>query len=98
MHQHGVTIESYHGDNGVYHAKDFVDLLSFNKQRINYCVGAHHQNGIAERVIQTISNSARTMLLHGAIYWPAGVSMDLWPFANSEKTIQSQIQSHMVDC
>jgi hypothetical protein len=43
--------------------------------------GAHHQNGIAERVIQTISESARAIILHAEIHWPKAVSIDLWPFA-----------------
>ena len=44
-------------------------------------IGAHHQNGIAERAIQTIMSWARAMLLHAFIMWPDQVNLELWPFA-----------------
>ena len=34
---------------------------------------------MAERAIRTVSEAARTMMIHAAIYWPGSVSMDLWP-------------------
>jgi hypothetical protein len=43
-------------------------------------VGAHHQNGKAERTIQTVVDKARSMLLHISIHWPKAFSMELWPF------------------
>eukprot|EP00957_Ditylum_brightwellii_P103381 7878080-Ditylum_brightwellii.AAC.2 len=33
-------------------------------------VGAHHHNVVVERAVGAIVWSARTMLLHAAIYWP----------------------------
>jgi hypothetical protein len=33
-------------------------------------VGADHQNGIAERAIQTVTQWARLMLFHQALHWP----------------------------
>jgi hypothetical protein len=44
-------------------------------------VGAHHQNDVAERAIQTVSSLARTMLLHMLLHWPAQADLELWPFA-----------------
>eukprot|EP00980_Cylindrotheca_fusiformis_P019967 scaffold7036_cov69-Cylindrotheca_fusiformis.AAC.1 len=44
-------------------------------------VGAHHQNGIAERSIRTVVTKARTMLLHAQLRWPEQTSIDLWPMA-----------------
>jgi hypothetical protein len=44
-------------------------------------VEAHHQNGVPEMAIRTDSESARAMMLHAAIHWPNGMSLDLWPFA-----------------
>jgi hypothetical protein len=35
----------------------------------------------AERVIQTIMNMSRTMMLHAAIHWPAVADLTLWPMA-----------------
>ena len=49
---------------------------------MKYCgVGAHHQNGVAERSIQTVSNMARVMMLHASIMWPEMSDPSLWPMA-----------------
>lgn len=78
----GVTIRNYRGDNGVYKTKEFVKDLEDRRQTIRYSgVGAHHQNGVAERAIRTISESARAMILHAAIHWPEETTLDLWPLA-----------------
>ena len=44
-------------------------------------VGVHQQNGVAERGISTVVNSARTMMLHQALFWSEHFDMRLWPFA-----------------
>jgi hypothetical protein len=44
-------------------------------------VSVHHQNGIAERSIQTVTRWARAMLLHSVIMWPDQADLSLWPFA-----------------
>jgi hypothetical protein len=44
-------------------------------------VGAHHQNGIAERAIQTVMWKARTMMIHLQIMWPDHFQANLWSFA-----------------
>lgn len=78
----GIAIKNYHGDNGVYKTKEFRKDLADHKQTIQFSgVGAHHQNGIAEQAIRTISESARAMLLHLAIHWLEEVTLDLWPMA-----------------
>ena len=41
---------------------------------------AHHQNGVAERAIQTIISKARTMMVHAASHWPEEFDKRLWPF------------------
>jgi hypothetical protein len=77
----GVTIRAFRTDNGVFKSKEFQDNLNIRGQFIDFSgVGAHHQNGIAERAIRTITESARTMLLHAAIHWPEEVTLSLWPF------------------
>jgi hypothetical protein len=44
-------------------------------------VGAHHQNGIAERAIQTVTNMARACMFHAQLHWPERSFIDLWPLA-----------------
>jgi hypothetical protein len=41
--RHGVTIKHYHADNGLFRTKPFEQDI----------VGAHHQNGIAEKRLET---------------------------------------------
>jgi hypothetical protein len=77
-----VTIKQYHGDNGIFAAPDWRTHCTEQGQTTDYSgVGAHHQNGKAERTIRTIVNMARAMLLHALIHWPETTTLDLWPFA-----------------
>jgi hypothetical protein len=49
---------------------------------MSFCgVGAHHQNGVAEKKIRDIQEAARTMMLHASICWPASQSVSMWPYA-----------------
>jgi hypothetical protein len=78
--EHGVQISAYQADNGVFRAHEFVQQLK--EQKIHFSgVGAHHQNGIAERAIQTVTNRARTMMLHAFLHWPEQTDVSLWPMA-----------------
>ena len=80
--EYGVTIQAYHADNSPFGNADFVRSIEDNGQTIKFSgVGAHHQNGIAERTIKTISSWARTMLLHATIHWPEQNHLPLWPYA-----------------
>ena len=82
MYDHGALVQAYHTDNGVFRAKEFNDKILENQQIITFSgVGAHHQNGAAERAIRTIFTIARTMLTHAAIRWPDAITTDLWPMA-----------------
>jgi hypothetical protein len=80
----GVVIQGYRGDNGVFKTKEFLHELDVRAQTIEFSgVGAHHQNGVAERAIRTVVESARMMMLHVAIHWPEQSDLRLWPFALS---------------
>ncbi len=60
-----VKNSSIRGDNRVYSPKLFKDACDKQQQSLTFCgVGAHWQNGIAERFIGTITEWARTILLH----------------------------------
>ncbi|KAL7464495.1 hypothetical protein ACHAXS_004829 [Conticribra weissflogii] len=40
-------------------------------QRLTLCgVSAHHQNGVAERTIKSLTLISRTLLLHTQRHWP----------------------------
>ena len=78
----GVTIKHYHADNGRFAEAAFMDQVKASGQTITFCgVGAHHQNGVAERRIRDITEHARTMLLHASHRWPKAINVHLWPYA-----------------
>ena len=80
--QHGVQILHYHCDNGRFADKAFVEDIWMAHQTIAFCgVGAHHQNGVAERRIRDITENAHTSLLHAAHRWPKAIAANLWPQA-----------------
>ena len=81
----GVVPQRYHTDNGsCFTAQDYTRQLETFAQIRSYAgVGAHHQNGVAERAIQTIMSMARTMMLHASIHWPETADPTLWPMAVS---------------
>ena len=80
--QHAIRIRHYHYDNGRFADRAFMDDICKAGQTISFCgVGAHHQNGVAERRIRDITESACTMLLHAAHRWPKTITSNLWPQA-----------------
>jgi hypothetical protein len=82
LHSIGVTTKAYHADNGRFADKGFRDDCEKNNQTITFCgVGAHHQNGIAERKIKSLTLGGRTLLLHAKRMLPEYISTILWPFA-----------------
>ena len=86
-HQHAIRIRHYHCDNGRFADRAFMDDVRKAGQTITFCgVGAHHQNGVAERRIHDITESARTMLLHAAHRWPKTITSNLWPQALKHAT------------
>ena len=80
--QHGVKIQHYHADNGRFADNMFMAACESQQQRLTFCgVNAHFQNGIAERAIRDITESARKQLLHARQRWPAVVHLAFWPYA-----------------
>ena len=81
-YSHGVTIKHYHCDNGRFAESSFRDSCIASNQSVSFCgVNAHHQNGIAERRIKDLRESARSMLLLAKHNWPTAITENLWPFA-----------------
>jgi hypothetical protein len=61
----GVTINSYHTDNGRFANAGFQQVVKDSNQKITYCaVRAHHQNGIVEPRIKELTLISWTLLLH----------------------------------
>jgi hypothetical protein len=80
--EHGITITNYLADNAPFGSNKFKADLTLKNQKIEYSgIGAHHQNGVVERAIMTITRWARAMLLHAIIHWPDKADVSLWPFA-----------------
>jgi hypothetical protein len=79
---HNVRVRHYHCDNGVFNSDEWKEHANQRHQGLSYSsVGAHHQNGVAERMIRTIVSRARTMLLHATGLWPDVIYTALWPSA-----------------
>lgn len=78
----GVTIRSYHADNGIFRANAWMDDCRQMRQPMTFAgVAAHHQNGYAERRIRSLQEMARTMLVHANHKWSQAVTTQLWPYA-----------------
>ena len=78
----GVKVKHYHADNAPFNAQEFKEHLTTMNQTVDYSgVGAHHQNGVAERSQQTITQWARAMMLNSILHWPDQADLKLWPFA-----------------
>jgi hypothetical protein len=76
----GVVVQDYLTDSGTFKGKKFVAHINETQQMMHFCgTNAHHQNGVAERAIQTISNMARAMILHASMHWKDGIDAFLWP-------------------
>jgi hypothetical protein len=80
--EHGVKIQHYHCNNGRFSDNAFKQSCEQSRQQLTFCgMNAHFQNGIAERAIRDLSESARKQLLHARTRWPAAVHLSLWPYA-----------------
>ena len=78
----GYPIKAFRADNQIFNSEAFLDDCARSNQTMNFCgVGAHHQNGVAERVIQTVTKWARTIMIDAAIQWPDQADLSLWPMA-----------------
>ena len=77
--ERGVKIKHYHADNGIFASNGFREEVENCGQGLSFCgVGAHHQNGIAERRIQDLTESARANLIH-ASHRNDAITAHLWP-------------------
>ena len=64
--QDGLTINSYHANNGRFPDNGSVDAINYKYQKLKfYGVGAHHQNGIIDNKSKILTTGEITLLLHG---------------------------------
>jgi hypothetical protein len=79
--KHGVCIHHYHCNNGRFANNAFKKSCNSSCKRLTFCgVNAHFQNGIVERTIWDILESARKQLLHAHTRWTAAMHFALWPY------------------
>jgi len=79
---HGVMIQAYHADNGIFKAHGWVEACYKSGQRLTFAgVNAHHQNGMAERQIRELQETGRASLIHANRRWPQTITANLWPYA-----------------
>jgi hypothetical protein len=75
---HGVMIRHYHANNRRFAQNVWLNAVGSHRrqQTILFCgVGAHHQNGVAEKKIRDLQENARTMMLHASVRWPMAHSV-----------------------
>jgi hypothetical protein len=78
----GFSIKEYHPDNGIFVFVEFKEHCVQQEQDYSFSgVGAKHQNGIAERNINTVAQWARANMLHLATHWPQYANSKYWPQA-----------------
>ena len=78
----GIKVMNYHADNGRFADQAFRNSAAQSGQTISYCgVGAHFQNGRAEKKIRDLREAARKMIIHAMRRWPSEISINLWPYA-----------------
>ena len=78
----GINMQACHADNGTFKAKAWVRHCYLSGQDLTFSgVGAHHQNGMAERRIRLLQELTRTMLIHANKRWPRVITTNLWPCA-----------------
>jgi hypothetical protein len=69
--------------------KRFAQIITFAG------TGAHHHNGMAKCAIGSITNMARTMMLHAAIHWPDATDATQWPMVVTRATYMYTHMPHL---
>ncbi len=78
----GFKIRNFHFDSGIFSMAEFKAHCDTHNIKYNFSgVGAHFQNGVAERNIKTVAQWARANMLHLATHWPQQANLQFWPQA-----------------
>jgi hypothetical protein len=79
---HGVKVENYHADNGIFRANKWMEHCQKQSQGMTFAaVGAHHTNGLAERRIKEVQSMTRASLIFANHRWKDAITANLWPYA-----------------
>ena len=79
---HGVVVENYLADNGLFKETTFVQHLRYHNQRVQYYgVNDHHKNSVAKRSIWIVSEMGRAMMFHASLRWKDGIERSIYPMA-----------------
>ena len=74
--------KQFRTDNGVFASKVFKNAVEALNQHVSFCGPyAHHQNGVAERAIRSITEKAQKILLTAMSQWPDVVTVKMWTMA-----------------
>jgi hypothetical protein len=72
--ENGVIVQDYLTDSGAFKAKKIISHIHETQHFFRYCgTNTHHQNGVLEQAIQSISNMVRAMILHLSMHWKYGI-------------------------
>ena len=78
----GVKVKQHLTDNTPFSSESFLKDIQVQNQNIKFSgVGAHHQNGVAKRSIETVMQLTHAMMCHATIMWPDQENLELWLFA-----------------
>ena len=73
------TVEKHRADNGKCSDNTLIENITENSQSAEFCgVGAHHQNGVAERANRSLTGKARTVLMHARRKWTSAIFACFW--------------------
>jgi hypothetical protein len=71
-------VQDYLTDSEAFKSDAFVKHINETHKLLNFCgTNAHHQNGVAERAIQSIRKMERYMTLHAIVHWKDGIGASL---------------------
>jgi hypothetical protein len=78
----GFKIKKYHSDNSIFSSAEFKAHCELQNKKYRFRgVGAHHQNGVAERNLKTVVQWAWGNMLHLAMHWSQQAHSQFWPQA-----------------
>ena len=97
--RHGIRVQSYHADNGIFYANKWVDDCRRNNQNFSFsAVGAHHQKRICGKAHPHSPRAGYgTMLIHASAKLPAAITTHLWPFTICMATLMIKETPNMGD-